>query len=194
VISALLLAAGASRRFGAPKLLQVLNGKPVVRWSADSLVGVADEIVVVAAPDNDALRQALDGVTARIVVNARAAEGMATSLACGIAALGDDVEGALVALGDEPLLPRRCHEQVLKRFRDGGARIVAATYKGVRGHPVMFDKSVFKELRDLTGDRGARSVVDRDPGRLALVEMDEAHPVDVDTPADLARIRQTQHL
>lgn len=188
MISALLLAAGASRRFGAPKLLQVLNGKPVVRWSAESLVGVADELVVVAPPDNNALRKALEGVTARIVVNPRAADGMATSLACGVVALGADVESVLVALGDEPLLPRRCHERVLERYRVGGAKIVAATYRGVRGHPVMFDKSVFEELRELTGDRGARSVVDREPDRLALLEMDEPHPIDVDTPADLARV------
>jgi molybdenum cofactor cytidylyltransferase len=194
VISALLLAAGASRRFGAPKLLQVLNGRPVVRWSADSLVGVADELVVVVAPDNDAMRTALEGVSARIVVNARAAEGMATSLACGIAALGDDVSGALVALGDEPLLPRRCHERVLARYGAGGAQIVAATYKGARGHPVIFGRSVFGELRQLTGDRGARSVVDRVPERLALVEMDEAHPIDVDTPADLALVAKGKQL
>ncbi len=194
MISALLLAAGASRRFGAPKLLQALNGKAVVRWSADSLVSVADELVVVAAADNGALLKALEGVTARIVVNARAADGMATSLACGVAALGDDVDGVLVALGDEPLLPRRCHERVLARYREGGASVVAATYRGARGHPVMFGRGVFKELRELTGDRGARAVVDREPGRLALVEMDEAHPIDVDTPADLARVTRDGHL
>jgi molybdenum cofactor cytidylyltransferase len=191
VIAALLLAAGASRRFGAPKLLQSLNGKPVVRWSAESLAGVADELVVVASPDNEALRRALDGLEVRFVVNARPEDGMASSLACGVAAVSAAAEAVLVALGDEPLLPRRCHERVVARFRQGGAGIVAATYGGTRGHPVLFNRGIFDELRDLTGDQGARSVVEADPARVALVEMDEPHPIDVDTPADLARIKGT---
>jgi molybdenum cofactor cytidylyltransferase len=194
VISAVLLAAGASRRFGAPKLLQNLNGKPVVRWSAESLVGVADELVVVVPPDNEGLRQALDGLAARFIVNAKAAEGMASSVASGIAALGPDVQAALLALGDEPLLPRRCHELVVARFRAGGAAIVAATYGGERGHPVLFDRPAFGELMKLSGDRGARTVADQNAARLTLVEMNEAHPLDVDTPDDLARIRRTRQL
>ncbi|MEK7403401.1 MAG: nucleotidyltransferase family protein [Gemmatimonadota bacterium] len=194
MIPALLLAAGASQRFGAPKLLQLLNGRPVVRWSAESLVGVADVLVVVAPPDNEALRQALDGLDVRFVVNARAADGMATSLACGVASLADDVDAVLVALGDEPLLPRRCHERVVARFRKGGAAIVAATYGGGRGHPVLFDRSVFAELRRLEGDHGARAVVDADPSRVVLEEMDEPRPIDVDTPDDLARVQRGEHL
>ena len=190
MISALLLAAGASRRFGAPKLLQSLNGRPVVRWSAESLAGVTDELVVVVPPDNEDLRRALEGLPVRLVVNAHAAGGMASSLACGVASLGDGVEAVLVALGDEPLLPRRCHERAVARYRAGGATVVAATYGGARGHPVLFGRALFGELRALTGDHGARSVADRDPGRLALVEMDEPRPVDVDTPADLARVLQ----
>jgi molybdenum cofactor cytidylyltransferase len=188
VISALLLAAGASRRFGAPKLLQLVNGRPVVRWSAESLSGVAGETVVVASADNEGLRRALDGLSVRIVVNQRAAEGMASSLACGVAALSPESEAVLVALGDEPLLPKRCHELVIARFLKGGAEAVAASYGGARGHPVLFGRALFGELRALTGDHGARSVADKDPTRLALVEMDEPHPIDVDTPADLARL------
>jgi len=190
VISALLLAAGSSRRFGAPKLLQSLNGRPVVRWSAEALVGVADELVVVTPPDDAPLRRALDGLVARYVVNPRATDGMAGSLACGVASLAADVEAVLVALGDEPLLPRRCHERVVARFREGGADVVAATYGGVRGHPVLFSRAVFPEFRDLTGDNGARSVADRDPARLVLVDMDEPRPIDVDTPEDLARVKR----
>ena len=194
MIAALLLAAGASRRFGAPKLLQALNGKQVVRWSAESLVGVADELVIVVPPDNAALRQALEGIAARFVVNTLPHEGMASSLARGVATLAESTEAVLVALGDEPLLPKRCHERVLVRYRASGTAVVAATYGGTRGHPVLFGRPVFAELRALTGDSGARSVVDADPGRVALVEMDEAHPIDVDTPEDLARVSRGAQL
>ncbi|HEX7939495.1 MAG TPA: nucleotidyltransferase family protein [Gemmatimonadaceae bacterium] len=194
MISALLLAAGASRRFGAPKLLQMVNGRPVVRWSAESLAGVADETLVIVAPENEAMRRALEGLSVRIVVNPRAAEGMASSLSCGVAAASPLADAVLVALGDEPLLPRRCHERVIARFRAGGADVVAATYGGTRGHPVLFSRAMFTELRALGGDHGARAVADADPSRLSLVEMDEPHPIDVDTPEDLARLTRREQV
>jgi MobA-like NTP transferase protein len=79
--------------------------------------------------------------------------------------------------------------QVVERYRAGGARIVVPTYRGIRGHPVLFERSVFGELRGMTGDHGARTVTDRDPTRLAIVDIEDAKPIDVDTPADLLRLR-----
>jgi molybdenum cofactor cytidylyltransferase len=194
VISALLLAAGLARRFGAPKLLQDLHGKPVIRWSAEALIGApVDEVLIVVPPDFDALRIALQGIDAYFVVNPHPALGIASSLACGVAALSADTSAAMVSLGDEPMVAPTAARRVLDRYRIGGARIVAPTYAGVRGHPVLFDKSVFEELRSFSGDVGARPVVDRDPQRVAFVEIDEPMPLDVDTPEDLARLRsQTQ--
>ena len=193
MIVALLLAAGASRRFGGglQKLTQELNGKPVVRWSAEALLGAPiDEVIVVAGPNDVAVRAAVQGLDVRVVTNARAAEGMASSLAAGVAALPPSTEAALVALGDEPLAGREPLERVVQRYRTGGAAIVAPLFRGVRGHPVLFDRAVFPELMALSGDRGARAVADRDPARLALVELDLAKPIDVDTAADLARLRR----
>lgn len=197
MIVALVLAAGASKRFGAQKLLQDLAGTPVLRWSVNALAGVrgvADEVVVVVPPEHATLRDALRGASVRLVVNERAADGMGASLACGVRALGPDVDAVLVALGDEPRLTRGHHERVVDRYRPGGVAIVAPTYRGARGHPVLFDRRVFPELATLTGDRGARSVVERDPRRVELLEMNEPHPVDVDTPEDLARVRSDAQL
>lgn len=194
MISALLLAAGSARRFGAPKLLQDLHGAPLIRWSAEVLIGVpVDEVIIVVPPDFDALRTALQDIDASFVVNPHPALGIASSLACGVAALSTDTNAAIVGLGDEPMVSPTAARRVLDRFRAGGAKIVASTYAGVRGHPVLFDRSVFDELRTLSGDVGARAVVDRDPRRVAFVEMGEPMPLDVDTPEDLARLRsQTQ--
>lgn len=191
MIAALLLAAGGARRFGAPKLLQELNGKPIVRWSAELLRGApVDEIIVVVPPDHEEMRLALSDVDARFVVNPRPDRGMGSSLACGVSALDARVAAVLVALADEPMLARAGLERVVERYRAGGASIVAPTYRGIRGHPVLFDRAVFDELRALSEDRGARSVADRDPARLAVVELEEAKPIDVDTPDDLARLRR----
>lgn len=191
MISALLLAAGASRRFGAPKLLQDFEGKPVVRWSAESLVGApVDEIIVVVGAAHEETQRALAGVSARVVVNPMADHGMGSSLACGIAALGPATRAVLVALADEPLVGRDPLLRVVERYEAGGAAIVVPTYRGIRGHPVLFDRTVFAELRALSGDHGARAVTDRDPDRLVLLELDLAKPIDVDVPQDLARLRR----
>jgi molybdenum cofactor cytidylyltransferase len=190
VISALLLAAGAARRFGAPKLLQDLAGKPVVRWSAESLIGdPVDAVVVVVPPDHDEIRRSLEGLAVRIVVNPNPNAGMGASLACGVSALGPETKAVLVALADEPVRDRESLRRVVGRYRAGGASIVVPTYRGVRGHPVLFDRSVFGELATLTGDRGARDVSDRDSARVAIVELDALKPIDVDTPADLELLR-----
>lgn len=190
MITALLLAAGAARRFGAPKLVQDLHGKPLARWSADALqVAAVDEIIVVVPPEFDTLRDALQGSDAYFVVNPHPRLGLSSSLACGVAAVSVDTEAVIVALADEPTMSREAVERVVARYRQGGARIVAPTYGGVHGHPVLFDRTVFEELRTFSGDHGARAVIERDPDRVALVEMGQPPPRDVDTPADLARLR-----
>ena len=193
MITALLLAAGESRRFGGglQKLVQDLDGKPVVRWSAESLLGPpVDEVLVVVGGNDQPIHEALRGLSVRYVQNPDAQQGMATSLAIGVASLSRATDAVLVALGDEPLPGREPLERVVERYRAGGVAVVAPLFRGVRGHPVLFDRSVFPELKQLTGDRGARSVTDRDESRLALVELDLPKPVDVDTPADLARVRR----
>jgi molybdenum cofactor cytidylyltransferase len=190
VIAAVLLAAGSARRFGGPKLVQDLEGRAVVRWSTEALDReMVDEIVVVVPPAHKEIREALQGLNVRFVVNPTPDAGMGTSLACGISALADDAEAALIALADEPSPDRRALPRVVERWREGGAAIVVPTYCGVRGHPVLFDRSVFGELATLTGDQGARIVVDRDPSRVAYYELDARKPVDIDTPADFERAR-----
>lgn len=190
MIAAILLAAGQARRFGAQKLLQDLDARPLIRWSAEQLThDPIAELVVVVPPDHQAMLTALDGLSARFVVNPDPSSGMASSLVSGVQSLGDRIGAAVIALADTPLLRREVLERVVARYRAGGAPIVAPMYRGVPGHPVLFDRSVFGELLSLTGDSGARAVVERDPGRVAVLALEESRPIDVDTPADLARLR-----
>jgi molybdenum cofactor cytidylyltransferase len=191
VITAVLLAAGASRRFGAPKLLQEVNGKALIRWSAEMLHGLGvSETIVVVPPEHDALRRVLTGLDVRFVVNPRARDGMGSSVACAVSAVRPDSDAVLLALGDQPLDRADVPRRVVDRYHAGDVRIVAPTYDGIQGHPVLFDRAVFEELQALSDDRGGRAVVNRDPGRVALIEVGGAMPVDVDTPADLARLRE----
>jgi molybdenum cofactor cytidylyltransferase len=200
VIAALLLAAGASRRFGGSgsKLLQELNGKAIVRWSAEALIGgPVDEVIAVVPPDDQDIRRALAGLDVRLAVNAQPERGIASSIACGVSALGGNVEAALIALGDEPTLSRDAVARVVRRYRDDhvrGIQIVAPVYRGTPGHPTLFTRMVFDELRTLAGDRGARDVIHRDTSRVAVLELDVAPPGDVDTVDDLARMRRQAYI
>jgi molybdenum cofactor cytidylyltransferase len=194
MIATLLLAAGSARRFGGPKLLQVVQGKAIARWSAETALAATGALFVVVPPDHAGIREALDGLDVRFVVNHRATDGMGSSLACGASGLTKDVDAAIVALADEPMLGVAPYQRVIERFRAGGAKVVASMYERQRGHPVLFDRAVFPELTTLTGDHGARKVVDREPARVAFVEMGAQHPVDVDTREDLARLLANKHL
>jgi molybdenum cofactor cytidylyltransferase len=190
VIAAIVLAAGASTRFGAQKLLAPLGGATVVRSAVSRAVDAGvDDIIVVAGADAAAVTAALDGLPVRVVINANVAAGMSTSLAMGVAACAPRTIAALVVLGDQPLVPAEAYDAVLRGYHAGGASIVAPRYTaGVRGHPVLFAADVFAELSALRGDRGAREVIERDARRVRIVDVALPAPVDVDEPAALAAL------
>jgi molybdenum cofactor cytidylyltransferase len=194
VIAGVLLAAGRSSRFGADKLLAPLGGRPrpVLRWSAESLLGGVDELYVVVPAGAVALRESLSGLHVHFVENAMAAEGMASSIRAGVAALPPRIAGAFVALGDQPLVPREVLHALRLRWEEGGADAVAPSYRDGRGNPVLFDRALFGALATLTGDAGARKMLDALGERLALVPVDAPMPVDVDTPDALRALGETR--
>jgi molybdenum cofactor cytidylyltransferase len=187
VIAGILLAAGASRRFGSQKLLAKVGGIPLVRRTAAELRATSlDEIVVVLGSNAPAVGAALAGLDVRTVTNPDYAAGMSTSLRAGLTALSPMVDAVLVALADQPGVGAEIVGRLLERYQAGRQSIVAPIYRGdVRGNPVLFDRALFGELRAVTGDEGGRSVIARDPERVALVELEMDMPSDVDLPGDI---------
>jgi len=188
VIAAVVLAAGLARRMGRQKLLLQLQGKPVVRWSVEHVLGHVEDVVIVTGPDDSGIRQALEDLAVRFAVNPRPQDGQGTSIAAGVAALKPWTTAALIALGDQPRMPAAVVPALLEAFRRSGKAIVAPVYQGVQGTPVLFSSEVFAELRALRGDAGARAVVQANPERVARVALDLAMPPDVDTPEDYAKL------
>ena len=182
MIAGILLASGASTRFGGDKLLATLDGRPVVRWSAEALVDGVDTLVVVVREEALTVRRALEGLPIRWAINQDAERGMSTAIRAGIAALPASVAAAIVALGDQPLVDASVVEGLVARWRERGARAVQPRYDDGRGHPVLFDRSLFPALSALAGDVGARAVLDSVGDALDLLPVAGPRPIDVDTP------------
>jgi molybdenum cofactor cytidylyltransferase len=195
VIAAIVLAAGSAQRFGRQKLVERMFFTPLVRRAVDTAIasGVDDTIVVTGADER--VRQAVAATRARCVVNPAAASGMGTSIATGIAALAPETHAALIVLGDQPSVPPKAFRVVLEAYRREHRAVVVPVYWWhTRGHPVLFDASVFPELRALAGDRGARDIIGRDPARVLQVAVGRPAPPDIDTQGDAASILNLLHL
>jgi len=188
MIAAVVLAAGLARRMGRQKLLLQLQGKPVVRWSVEHVLGHVEDVVVVTGPEDTAIREALGDLAVRFTVNPRPQDGQGTSIAAGVTALKPWTTAVVIALGDQPRMPKTVVPALLETLRRSGKAIVAPVYQGVQGTPVVFSSDVFGELRVLKGDAGARVVVKENPERVETVAFDLAMPPDVDTPEDYAKL------
>ena len=169
---------------------------PLVRRSVSGLLNAGlKDIVVVIGRDAEEVRQCLEGLDVRIVVNADYRSGMSSSLRMGVSEairLWPKLETLLIALGDQPLTGTGIIELLLRavteRGANDGAPIVAPRFRGEIGNPVLFARELVPELLAVSGDRGARAVIERDASRLRYVDFDRAMPPDVDTVSDLAAL------
>lgn len=186
-----MLAGGRSSRFAASehKLVAEINGTPIVRLAATAaLESRVGPVVVVTGANASAVATALDGLDVECVHAPAYADGMSASLKRGVEALGP-ADAIVVTLGDQPGMKPEALRRVVTRWRETSAPIVVPQYSDARGpaHPVLFARSVVPELLTLDGDVGARSVIARDPGRVAVAALDWSAPPDVDTIEDLNR-------
>jgi molybdenum cofactor cytidylyltransferase len=195
-LAAIVLAAGAASRYrasGGPersKLVATFRGEPLVRAAVKAALAADLAVVVVTGHARAEVEAALDGLEITWAHNPDFATGLASSLKAGVAALPEDVGGALALLGDMPLVS----PNVLARLADAFAarpEALAAIpiFAGRRGNPVLLARALFGEVAKLQGDEGARRLLKTaDAARIVEVEFDdEAVTLDVDTPQDLVR-------
>jgi molybdenum cofactor cytidylyltransferase len=189
----MILAAGSSSRLGAPKQLLIVGGKPlIVRAAEAALASAAWPVVVVLGANADKIRPALARLPVLTVENPVWTEGMASSARAGLAALGlfsNSLDAALVALSDQPSLSASSIGRLVAAQAESGLGIAAARYAGRLGAPALFLRGHFPTLAAITGEDGARLLLNSEPGRVAGVDMPELG-FDVDTPEDAARLEK----
>jgi CTP:molybdopterin cytidylyltransferase MocA len=191
------LAAGASLRFRGTKQLAKVGRKSLVERVLDSIPQAeVREVVVVIGHDAEAVgRAAGERKDVKVVINSAYRAGMATSIRAGILALATDTDGAMLLLGDQPFITRSLLRRLVKAFEERAPtrKIVAAAHGDLVSPPVIFSREYFRELMELEGDHGARSVIARHPDSLRLVRVrSKAVLADVDTPDDLLAARRSR--
>jgi molybdenum cofactor cytidylyltransferase len=187
MIGGLVLAAGAGTRFGSPKQLAELEGRPLLEHSIRAMMAApVGRVVVVLGSGAEEVVEAVDMHGAEAVVCDRWEEGQSASLATGLAELAD-CEAVVVTLGDQPRLSPDAIRRVIAA-RGPGAAGVRATYGGEPGHPVLLERVLFERMRDVTGDHGARNLLISMQTREVPCE-DLGGGQDVDTPAQLDALR-----
>lgn len=194
VVRAVVLAAGASARLGRPKQLLPVRGKPLLEHTLSSVASSAvTGITVVLGYAAVTIQEAIDfsRYRARVVVNARYAEGQSTSMRAGLDALSTEVDAALFVLGDQPLTGSGVYDAILAAYRHARDAIVVPVYAGAPGNPVLIPRRYWPELRRVRGDRGARDVVAAHRAELVTVEVsgtDAGTNFDVDLEEDYQRL------
>jgi molybdenum cofactor cytidylyltransferase len=191
-IAIVVLAAGSASRFGRPKLLEELDGRPLVQHALASARSAAlGPVYLVTGHDDAAVRHAASGLADRVVFNPSYADGMGTSIACGVTACREVADAILLMLADQPHIGETHLRQLADTWSGASNEIVASAFADVLGPPVLFGNAAFEELAALEGDRGAKSLLRDERFTVRSVRCDAAG-LDIDTEADLDAARRDQ--
>ncbi len=189
LVAGIVLAAGASKRFGRNKLLLSWEGESLARRaSRAALEAGLDPVVVVLGHEADRVRAELGDMPVRAAINPAHATGMNTSLAAGVAALPAEAAAVVVLLADMPRVTADMVARLVRAFRETGAPLVASDYGGIQAPPTLYSRALFAELGGPEGDGGGKEIVRRHAGELVRLEWPAAALADVDREEDWERM------
>ena len=193
-ISGLILGAGASQRLGPPKQLLPFRGTTMLGWVVDQArrATLLDEIVVVLGRAADEIRERVDFGAARVVENTVFAEGCSSSYRAGIGALDSRSEAIMIILGDQPGITPQTIDTLADEWRGHEAPIALCSYRGRKGHPMIFAQSMFEQLIGLHGDKAAWKLVDKNFDVVQEIHIDLPFPDNINTAEDFERLASVE--
>jgi molybdenum cofactor cytidylyltransferase len=191
-LTGLVLAAGSSKRLGQPKQLLPYRGTTLLGWTiaqAEASPALDEVLVIVGHASETILANVTLGRT-RSVQNPEFGEGCAASYRNGLAAADLRAAGVMILLSDQPGVDTDAIGRVAAAWRSESSPITLASYQGVPGHPLLFDRQLFPDLAALHGDKAAWKLVDQHPEWVRAIEIGRPLPKDVDTWADYTALSE----
>ena len=186
-MAGVVLAAGASTRLGVNKLFLRLDGESLLRRTVSrALVAGLDPVLVVLGHEAERAAAELAGLPCRPVRNPDYASGQHSSFRAGVAAVPETSPAAVVVLADMPFVTEQMISALVARYRETDAPLVLSEYGGVHAPPTLYDRSLFSEIRGMTGDGCGRQVVERHRGEAEALDWPADRLADIDVPEDLA--------
>ena len=196
MISAIVLAAGESKRMGQTKQLLDWEGRTILQRVLENLSrSQVDEVILVLGHEAERIQQTLDTHKVKVVINRNYKEGMITSIQQGLINLDDKVEAFFIVLADQPAVGPEVFDRLIGEFRQASPQksIVLPTFRGRRGHPALFGAKYKKEALRIEGDVGFRQVFQEHPEEILTVEMDtDSILQDIDTLDDYQKQLKTK--
>jgi molybdenum cofactor cytidylyltransferase len=160
MISAIVLAAGKSRRMGRPKQLLPFKGSTVLEQIIKNLSeSNLDELIVVSGYQAEKISQRITDKQIKVAVNPDFQQGIGSSIKCGLSQVSEKADAVMIFLGDQPLIGKRIVNPLIQAFSRTEQGILVPVYKGMRGHPVVFDMKYKGELLELPGDTGGKKLI-----------------------------------
>jgi molybdenum cofactor cytidylyltransferase len=186
MISAILLAAGESKRMGKPKQLMPWGKSTILAQAIDNLASSGvDEIIVLLGYRAEEIKKTIVTKPVKIAINPDYRQGMSTAIIAGLKLVSRQSQAVMLALGDQPLVNSQTVKQLIAEFSNHDKGIVIPTYQGKRGHPVIFATKYKPELLELKGDIGAREIIKNHPDDTLEVAVDSESIIsDIDTRED----------
>ena len=194
----LLLAAGTSSRMGQPKALLPIGQIPLIRHQIDQLQQLRKPITLVLGAHAQTIQAVLNDLDVNLVFNADYPMGMGHSIAAGVQAItrsGRHVEAIMICAVDQPLIDSRHYNSLMEKAQQSDFSIIqSASDQGWQGIPTIFKSSHFEALTQLTGDQGAKSVIQKNSGKVTYVKGRPGTLIDIDTPLQYRKFIDNEQL
>lgn len=190
-IGIIVLAAGESKRMHEPKQLLQFEGKSLLRRAVETALATnCAPVAVVLGANYEKTKTEIEDLNAAICFNPDFQKGLSSSLKKGLEKLletAPEIDAFLVSLADQPLVAKNHLQKFIEKYRQTGKPVIAAKYHETVGVPAFFAKEIFSEFKEISGDKGAKAIIEKYRDELETIELPEA-ALDIDTKEDFLRL------